>query len=428
MRKRQLLTIPAITIVVAAALTVIGQSPSALGAVSQGQAIVNAAAAEAGTPYCYGGGSTAGPTHGSGGSGCPAGTAGFDCSGLALYAVHLATGITLPHNAGEQATYGGTVISSQSSLEPGDLVFFGGGSMANAEHVGIYAGNGEMWDANDYNVPVQEHSLQWEEAGLAFDGGVRYWSGAAGGGGSAGSALVRAVATSDGDVQLFEVSNGAIEENWYSPATGAIGNWVSPGAMQNGAQAAGDPAVVPRAGQQVIDAFVRSTDGQIRETWYNWGTGQWGGWIVVSGSTFTGDPQVVATSDGNDQVFADNNGVIEENWFTPATGAIGNWVSPGAMQNGAQAAGDPAVVPRPGQQVIDAFVRSTDGQIRETWYNWGTGQWGGWIVVSGSTFTGDPQAVATSDGNDQVFADNNGVIEENWFTPATGAIGNWVAI
>jgi hypothetical protein len=48
------------------------------------------------------------------------------------------------------------VISSQADLQPGGLVFFGGGSLANAEYVGVYAGGGEMWDANDYNVPVQE--------------------------------------------------------------------------------------------------------------------------------------------------------------------------------------------------------------------------------------------------------------------------------
>jgi cell wall-associated NlpC family hydrolase len=150
-------------------------------ATSQGQAIVNASAAEAGTPYCFDGGNTSGPTHGSGGSGCGGSTVGFDCSGLALYAVFQATGIALPHGTGMQSAPGGTVISNQSDLQPGDLVFFGGGSLANFEHVGVYAGGGEMWDANDFNVPVQEHTLAWEEHALAFDGGVRYWSSVSGG-------------------------------------------------------------------------------------------------------------------------------------------------------------------------------------------------------------------------------------------------------
>jgi hypothetical protein len=140
------------------------------------------------------------------------------------------------------------------------------------------------------------------------------------------SPVVRPVTTSDGHVQLFWDSSGVIKQNWYSPVNGATGNWVSPGPMQNGAQAAGNPAIVQRPGTQVIDVFTRSTDGQIRETWYNWGTGKWGGWIAVSGSTFTGDPQAVGTSDGHEQIFADDNGVIKQNWFAPSNGAIGNWV------------------------------------------------------------------------------------------------------
>jgi CHAP domain len=136
--------------------------------------------------------------------------------------------------------------------------------------------------------------------------------------------VVRAVATSDGHVQLFDVSNGTIYQNWYSPIDGSIGGGSSAPPMANGAQAAGNPAVVPRPGQQVIDLFVRSTAGQILETWYNWGNGSWGGWIPVSGATVTGDPQAVATSDGHDQVFVDADGVIEQNWFSPATGAIGD--------------------------------------------------------------------------------------------------------
>jgi hypothetical protein len=42
-------------------------------------------------------------------------------------------------------------------------------------HFGIYAGNGVMWDANDYNIPVQQHTLAWEESDLPFVGAMRYW-------------------------------------------------------------------------------------------------------------------------------------------------------------------------------------------------------------------------------------------------------------
>jgi len=150
-------------------------------AATQGEAIVKAAASMHGKMYCTDGGTYTGPTHGYGGSGCGGATKGFDCSGLALYAVFQGTGgkVRLPHKASEQAVYGGQVISSQSALQPGDLVFFGGGSMAKAVHVGIYAGNKEVWVAEDYGIPVRLQTLRWIEHGLPFDGGVRYWAGSA---------------------------------------------------------------------------------------------------------------------------------------------------------------------------------------------------------------------------------------------------------
>src|SRR2546423_6348353 len=81
-------TVVALVLVLAACLASLSAAPPAR-AYTQGDAIVNAAAAKGGTPYCWAGGNTAGPTHGSGdfgNGGCPAGTVGVDCSGLALYA------------------------------------------------------------------------------------------------------------------------------------------------------------------------------------------------------------------------------------------------------------------------------------------------------------------------------------------------------
>jgi cell wall-associated NlpC family hydrolase len=65
-------------------------------------------------------------------------TAGFDCSGLTQY-VFGKLGINLPRTAEEQRR----AVTSVSDPRPGDLVFFG----SPAYHVGIYAGNGMMWDS-----------------------------------------------------------------------------------------------------------------------------------------------------------------------------------------------------------------------------------------------------------------------------------------
>jgi peptidoglycan DL-endopeptidase CwlO len=63
---------------------------------------------------------------------------GFDCSGFTQY-VFGKVGISLPRTAEEQRQ----ATDRVSNPQPGDLVFFG----SPAYHVGIYAGNGMMWDS-----------------------------------------------------------------------------------------------------------------------------------------------------------------------------------------------------------------------------------------------------------------------------------------
>ena len=72
----------------------------------------------------------------------PIGRIGFDRRGLALYSVYQGTGgaVTLPTSTvgaqySDASIYGGSYISL-SSLQPGDLVFFGSSSSA-IDHVGI---------------------------------------------------------------------------------------------------------------------------------------------------------------------------------------------------------------------------------------------------------------------------------------------------
>jgi len=72
-------------------------------------------------------------------------TAGFDCSGLTQY-VFEKLGINLPRTAEEQRQ----AVTAVSNPRPGDLVFFG----SPAYHVGIYAGNGMMWDSPHSGSPV----------------------------------------------------------------------------------------------------------------------------------------------------------------------------------------------------------------------------------------------------------------------------------
>jgi cell wall-associated NlpC family hydrolase len=97
------------------------------------------AASFRGTPYRYG----------------ASGPSAFDCSGFTAYVFRHATGRFLPHNAAAQYAVSRKV--SRSAVRPGDLIFFrnGGGIY----HVGIYAGNGMMWDAPHSGSTVGLHPV-----------------------------------------------------------------------------------------------------------------------------------------------------------------------------------------------------------------------------------------------------------------------------
>ena len=76
----------------------------------------------------------------------------FDCSGYTQY-VFARRGIQLPRVA--EAQRQATTRVSRAQAKAGDLVFFG----APAYHVGIYAGNGMMWDSPHTGKAVSKRSI-----------------------------------------------------------------------------------------------------------------------------------------------------------------------------------------------------------------------------------------------------------------------------
>jgi cell wall-associated NlpC family hydrolase len=107
-------------------------------------------------PYSWGGGGPDGPTLGFAQG---AGTVGFDCSGLVLFA-YAKVGIPLDHYTGSQWDAGRHVPLSQ--LAPGDLVFFATdvSSPATIHHVGMYVGGGLMIEAPHTGAVVRLASIQ----------------------------------------------------------------------------------------------------------------------------------------------------------------------------------------------------------------------------------------------------------------------------
>lgn len=130
---------------------------------------IDAAYNEVGIPYSWGGGDENGPTYGYAQG---AGTKGFDCSGLTLYA-YAHAGIHLDHYSGSQYDQG-MRISSRSDLEPGDLMFFATdtGNSATIHHVSIYLGNNKMLEAPYTGSVVRVASASRDD----FIGGTRPWA------------------------------------------------------------------------------------------------------------------------------------------------------------------------------------------------------------------------------------------------------------
>ncbi len=121
------------------------------------QNIVNAAVAQLGKPYVYGGN----------------GPYGFDCSGLTQY-VYKICGYSIERGPSSQLR-SLSVSVSKANLLPGDIVFFrdsryGSGA---ATHAGIYVGNGQMIHAPNRGQNVKYASINTGYYGKYYIGARR---------------------------------------------------------------------------------------------------------------------------------------------------------------------------------------------------------------------------------------------------------------
>ncbi len=117
----------------------------------QGQTAADAAHAQVGKPYVYGGNSP---------------STGFDCSGLTSWSWKQAE-VTIPRTA--TAQYQATTRLTRSQLQPGDLIFYGS-SVNNIQHVAIYYGNNMAVSASNPSTGVEMINVDqwWLSARVAY--------------------------------------------------------------------------------------------------------------------------------------------------------------------------------------------------------------------------------------------------------------------
>jgi glucose/arabinose dehydrogenase len=204
--------------------------------------------------------------------------------------------------------------------------------------------------------------------------------------GAGGATTADPDASSRGGTDVLDLwvrgTDGAL---WQRTRTGTSwGPWVT-----LGGGLASAPTAVSWAPDRV-DVFARGLDGAL---WWRSFTGRWNGWVWLGGS-LTSEPEVASWSPGRlDVVARGADGAI---WHRALTGA--GWSAWGSLGGGFTTG--PAIGST-GANRLDVFGRGWDGQV---WTRrWNGAVWSAWQSLGGS-ITSSPEAMRPAAGRLELFA------------------------
>ena len=168
----------------------------------------------------------------------------------------------------------------------------------------------------------------------------------------------------------------------------------------------------------------RDVAGKIYDSWYDGGAGHWnlqqinlGG--VTSGPAALSDPAPFIYNNQSHVLYRDAAAKIWDSWYD---GGTGHWnlqqINLGGVTGGPGAVGDPASLIYNNQSHV--LYRDASGEVWDSWYDGGTGQWnlqeidlGG--VTSGPASVGNPASFIYNNQSHVLYRDGAGRVWDSWY-------------
>jgi hypothetical protein len=299
---------------------------------------------------------------------------------------------------------------------------------------GLTAGPAAVSDPASFVYNNQTHVLYRDAAGKVwdswYDGGTAHWNlqQINLGGLTAGPAAMSDPASFVYNNQthvLYRDAAGKIWDSWYD------GQWnlqqINLGGVTTGPAAVGDPASFVYGNQTHV--LYCDAAGEIWDSWYDGATSHWNLQKIdlggdTSGPASVSNPASFIYNNQTHVLYRDAAGKIYDSWYD---GGAGHWnlqqINLGGVTSGPAALSDPASFIYNNQSHV--LYRDAAAKIWDSWYDGGTGQWnlqqinlGG--LTGGPGAVGDPASFIYNNQSHVLYCDASGEVWDSWYDGGTG--------